>query len=553
MAQACQALCVFARSVARRSAQPRPDAATRHPPAGRLILSQSPEGWWEPNRTTAFVLQARSKAETDSLRRGLWSRLVACLSTGLELDADEVHTEQDAAHKQQQGGAGGKRAPIGKAAAELPYRSKVDVLVSAAEFRSKVDILCGGDPAWQGKDGTRSDVLLTAAQAAEQAGADVHAHEAPLPEVSDDLDDSQLLGDCPLTCSVHAIRASLPPRLARLHEVDADIQALRVWTTLCCIVSLEKLNVCWVWGDGDTYEDPERTIVDAGREWVEAHAAAHPALFEALVDGSVSRRARATVALWSDTNLQRIQDLRRSAAIRAKMTRSHAHRAGVKVTRSLMLEHDTFRTFLSEPLDGLQRWQMFYIIITLVCSQLLVNIWMCALACAQHGRTCCGSDASARLLRRFYAKARAAPRKLPAPLPPPCARCAARADALPPPAPQAVNCCAALVAVLDSGPDGGACASADDCRGFSGNCADLQQQFATVAILPGYPNGLQDWDCVAFPDDDRPLDSFLVGLIAVASARERTHARTQRSAPRQHGWLTPQVRARARAAQSACR
>ena len=30
----------------------------------------------------------------------------------------------------------------------------------------------------------------------------------------------------------------------------------------------------------------------------------------------------------------------------------------------------------NQPLDGLQRWQMFMIIITLVFSQLLVNIWM---------------------------------------------------------------------------------------------------------------------------------------------------------------------------------
>ena len=28
------------------------------------------------------------------------------------------------------------------------------------------------------------------------------------------------------------------------------------------------------------------------------------------------------------------------------------------------------------PLDGLQRWQMFMILITLIISQLLVNIWM---------------------------------------------------------------------------------------------------------------------------------------------------------------------------------
>jgi hypothetical protein len=32
--------------------------------------------------------------------------------------------------------------------------------------------------------------------------------------------------------------------------------------------------------------------------------------------------------------------------------------------------------FLSEPLDGLQRWQMAMIIISIVVSQLLVSIWM---------------------------------------------------------------------------------------------------------------------------------------------------------------------------------
>ena len=30
----------------------------------------------------------------------------------------------------------------------------------------------------------------------------------------------------------------------------------------------------------------------------------------------------------------------------------------------------------NQPLDGLQRWQMFVILISLVIAQLLVNIWM---------------------------------------------------------------------------------------------------------------------------------------------------------------------------------
>ena len=47
-----------------------------------------------------------------------------------------------------------------------------------------------------------------------------------------------------------------------------------------------------------------------------------------------------------------------------------ARLAGALTARSL------HSTFLSEPLDGLQRWQMFVIIITLVFEGLLVSIWM---------------------------------------------------------------------------------------------------------------------------------------------------------------------------------
>ena len=77
-----------------------------------------------------------------------------------------------------------------------------------------------------------------------------------------------------------------------------------------------------------------------------------------------------------------------------------------------------------------------------------------------------------------------------------------------------VNCCAELVAILDSGPDGGNCASPADCRGFTGNCADIAEQFAELPVWPDYPSGLADYTCHAFPDEDKPVDSFIVGLSA---------------------------------------
>ena len=71
---------------------------------------------------------------------------------------------------------------------------------------------------------------------------------------------------------------------------------------------------------------------------------------------------------------------------------------------------------------------------------------------------------------------------------------------------RAVDCCAQVVAILDSGPDGGYCASPADCRGFVGNCADLVDQFASLPVLPGYPDGMADYTCTAFPNDDNPVD-----------------------------------------------
>jgi hypothetical protein len=56
------------------------------------------------------------------------------------------------------------------------------------------------------------------------------------------------------------------------------------------------------------------------------------------------------------------------------------------------------------------------------------------------------------------------------------------------------------------------------CRGFLGDCGDLQEQFQTLPpeVLEGA--NLVDYECHAFPDDDKPIDQFFVGLIFVAVA-----------------------------------
>ena len=132
--------------------------------------------------------------------------------------------------------------------------------------------------------------------------------------------------DCPLTCSVSAIVEATPRRLVALQAADPSINASRIWTTLCCIAVLERMNVSWIWGDGDLYPREERTIVDGAREWVESCAAERPALAELLASGALQKRATSTTLLWRRACNQRVAELRRCEAIRSRMNVSHARR-----------------------------------------------------------------------------------------------------------------------------------------------------------------------------------------------------------------------------------
>ena len=190
--------------------------------------------------------------------------------------------------------------------------------------------------------------------------------------------------DDPLQCRARDMLAAMPRRMramrAELKASAAASDALdgldlnRVWTTLCVIALLESINVCWLATDGDDYPDTEHTIVDAAYAWLEAQAAVHPELKSVLGEGAAA--ARRVVPLWHRAWLHRIAAVRRSEAVLAHVGKSHAHRAGGELLRALVTRHDTFRVFLSEPLDGLQRWQMWCIVLTLLLTQLLTNIWM---------------------------------------------------------------------------------------------------------------------------------------------------------------------------------
>jgi hypothetical protein len=299
----------------------------------RLIFAQSTDGWWDVTETVAFALEARTTEELAELRPGAWERAKDWVLEMLGRTA-ELLTESDDA----------------------------------------------GDVARRGFDSGMSQDFGDASEVA-SPGAHALAKEAAA-AAGDATDD-------PLLCSPAALLNSLPARVAALHgRGEGDVNAKRVWATLCCIAFLETLNVSWLWTDGNLYPEVEHTIIDAGREWLAGYAAERPALAEALEDGAVERAAQRAVRLWHRAWDARVNELRRSDAITAKRALSQAHHACTDIMRAFTMRHATLSVFLSEPLDGLQRWQMFIVIVTLVIEQLLINIWMCVCVCARLGHAC---------------------------------------------------------------------------------------------------------------------------------------------------------------------
>ena len=264
----------------------------------------------------------------------------------------------------------------------------------------------------------------------------------------------ELRSDDPLQFSRAAMRDHLPAVLAALGR--QGVHTTRVWATLLAMVALEDMPISWLISED---EDPvERTVVDAADAYLRAQGEEHPALGELLRSGELHNAARRARKQWTRLMEAKVGAVRKAEVTKALRSVEYVERASARFVLSLMTEHDQFSTFLDES-DEIMRWQRWMILMTLVCSALLVSIW-------------------------FYQS-------------------------------RSAQCCAEIRAILNS-------ESAVSCLGFTGSCSDLPQQFATLqgpfvyGTPPSEHADLSDYVCHAFPDDDYPLDQVLVGLINIA-------------------------------------
>jgi len=284
----------------------------------------------------------------------------------------------------------------------------------------------------------------------------------------------------------------------------------RLWATALACSALEGMNRSWLLDDE---RGKERTILDAGRAYIDSRCKTNAELASYVQSGELITCAERALRRWRDVHDGVVEEARRHEVLDAHWLFTHKQRAISAVLKSCVTDHETFATFLDAE-GELQRWQAFMILMTLVASSLLTSIWFYSsrgIACCTEIRGLLDSGAGGV--------------------------CASQASTSPPPRPINTSLLASSAYLFDGGLSS-TCLPATPsgmCLGYTGNCGDLPAQFATLpgaftysptvqcSSSPSDPSclcrpSLQDYACHAFPDDAYVSDQVLVGLISVAVA-----------------------------------
>ena len=237
--------------------------------------------------------------------------------------------------------------------------------------------------------------------------------------------------------------------------------AERIWATVLSLSVMEDMDVCWL---VDDEAEPARTVVDAGREWLEERAEEDERIKTLLESGELQKEAKRAIRDWKRIMENSVAQLRKNDVLNRFTALTHMQRATGRVIKSCMTDHGTFATFLDA--DGyIMRWQRFMILITLVLSTLLVSIWFYS----SRGSQCC-QEIRAMLDTGAGQVCGVTPPPSPpdAPYPPPA-----------PPAPftpPGIEPVATDFAIAPSG-----CPPVGPCLGFTGGCNDIPEQFIDLA------------------------------------------------------------------------
>ena len=237
-----------------------------------------------------------------------------------------------------------------------------------------------------------------------------------------------------------------PPPPRRAHgssPTRPSVPVERIWATVLALAVLENMDHSWL-------VDEERTIVDAGREYLEAQGRADHRVRRLLRNKTLQNHAQRTIKRWQAVLSYHIGLIRGVNFMSAFIALKHFQRASMRVMLAIMTQHSLLATFLDTE-AVLKRWQRFMLLITMLLASLLTAIW-------------------------FYSS-------------------------------RAVMCCAEVRSILNLADS--VCAEGTLCRGVGADCADLLVQFADVQGPYWYSDGpgepatehmyIDDYLCHAFP------------------------------------------------------
>jgi hypothetical protein len=229
--------------------------------------------------------------------------------------------------------------------------------------------------------------------------------DAPPPSARDDAPPSTH-GDASAAADTADTRVAARTSSRLLH---GRVPIERIWCTVLCLKILEEQDACWL---ADEDAEPEETIVDRGRIFLEAQAEANEGVKKLLAAGTLQNAAERARKDWHAIQEHNISALRDAEVLSRFTALTHMQRASARVVRSMMTDHEcvrvcvrasvvepsthsvapapsvpdarcpggplqrrrTFATFLDS--DGyIMRWQRFMILVTLVLSTLLTSIW----------------------------------------------------------------------------------------------------------------------------------------------------------------------------------
>ena len=378
--------------------------------------------------------------------------------------------------------------------------------------------------------------LMSSDLAAQERNGDTGEPAPPRDNLFDDSDDSDapppgdrvqrrdsLFDDTDESVAAPEPEPEEPPRHAEPISVEL---AERIWATVLSLAVMEAMDVCWL---VDDEAEPERTVVDAAREWLEARAEEDERIKELLESGELQKDAKRAIRDWKRIMEASVSQLRKNDVLNRFTALTHLQRASGRVIKSLMTDHgcvqqraafsssagahvsprSTFATFLDA--DGyIMRWQRWMILVTIVMSTLLVSIWFYS----SRGTQCC---------QEVRALLDAGAGKVCGATPPPAPPMSPFMPPLPPApfTPPGVDVVTSDATISPSG-----CPPVGPCLGFTGGCNDIPEQFIDLAgcYVYGDPGAeeehefLDEYVCHAFPDDAYVTDQFFVALIGVAVA-----------------------------------